>query len=113
MKKVIKKATAKRRGGVPAFTKRELVNQISRGTSYTFETVYGVVQASLSAIMDAVVSGRAVEFRDFGVLEPVLRKARVGRNPRKPEDVVDIPKRWTVKFRPGNEFRARLEKKKK
>ena len=44
-----------------------------------------------------------------------MRKARIGRNPKKPEDTVMIPDRRTVKFRPGRKFRDRLlaSKKKK
>ena len=46
-----------------------------------------------------------MEFRDFGVFEIVTRKSRIGRNPNKPEDVVVIPARKVVKFKPGKRLR--------
>jgi len=41
--------------------------------------------------MNALAAGRNVELRNFGVLEVQVRKARVGRNPNKPETEVIIP----------------------
>ncbi len=106
----MKKAkTAKRRGGVPAYTKRELVLRVARETELTQEQVHTAVQKSLAIIAETLLTGRAIEFRDFGVLEMVSRKARIGRNPKKPEEVVMIPDRKSIKFRPGRKLKAMLE----
>lgn len=117
MKKTTAKAKAKastvkpskRRGGVPAYTKRDLVQQVARDRAISQESVYAVVQGAIETLEKVLVSGRAVEFRDFGVFAPVVRKSRVGRNPKKPEDTVVIPDRRTIKFRPGRKFRDLLE----
>ena len=106
-----KEKTAKRRGGVPAYTKRELVLRVARETELTQEQVHDAVQKSLNIIAETLLSGRAIEFRDFGVFEMVSRKARIGRNPKKPEETVQIPNRKTIKFRPGRKLKALLEKK--
>ncbi|HHU14004.1 MAG TPA: integration host factor subunit beta, partial [Lentisphaerae bacterium] len=45
---------------------------------------------------------------EFGVFEVTTRKARIGRNPNKPEDVVVIPVRRVVKFKPGKRMRDML-----
>ena len=45
------------------------------------------------------------EFRDFGVFEVVTRKSRIGRNPNKPEDTVEIPTRRVVKFKPSKKLK--------
>ena len=100
---------AKRRGGVPAYTKRDLVLKIARETDLTQEQVHLVVQKTLDTISDTLLAGRSVEFRDFGVFEPIVRKARVGRNPKKPDETVQIPDRKAVKFRVGRKFKDRLE----
>ncbi len=97
-----------RRGGIRAYTKRELVVKVGRDKDVTQEVAYAVVQGALDAMMDVLVKGRVVEFRDFGVFEPVVRKARIGRNPKKPEVEVPIPERRTIKFRPGRKFRELL-----
>jgi DNA-binding protein HU-beta/integration host factor subunit alpha len=51
-----------------------------------------------------------VELRNFGVFEVKVRKARVGRNPNKPETDVPIPARSMVKFKAGKEMRAEVLK---
>ena len=39
-----------------------------------------------------------------------MRQSRVGRNPNKPEDVVQIPERKVVKFKPGKLMKSRVLK---
>ncbi len=91
-----------------ALTKRDLVTQISKETGITQLDVYSVIQKALDGIIDALKCGKHVEFREFGVFEITARKARIGRNPNKPEDVVQIPARKVVKFKPGKRMRQML-----
>jgi len=95
-------------GNDTALTKRDLVTQISKETGITQLDVYSVIQKALDGIIDALKDGKHVEFREFGVFEITERKARVGRNPNKPEDVVHIPARKVVKFKPGKRMRQML-----
>jgi nucleoid DNA-binding protein len=91
-----------------ALTKRDLVTRISKDTGITQLDVFTVVQKTLDGIVDALEAGKHVEFREFGVFEIIERKARIGRNPNKPEDVVHIPGRKVVKFKPGKRMRQML-----
>ena len=91
-----------------ALTKRELVAQIASETGLTQLEVFDVVQKTLDGIVDALSAGKHVEFREFGVFEVTTRKARIGRNPNRPEDVVMIPVRRVVKFKPGKRMRDML-----
>jgi nucleoid DNA-binding protein len=93
-----------------AMTKRELVVRISKETGIIQEDVYTVIQKSLDYITDALVNGEHIEFRDFGVFEVTRRKSRIGRNPNRPADVVEIPERKVVKFKPGKMMKARVLK---
>ena len=86
-------------------TKRDLVAMISEETGIIREDVYAVVQKTLDHITDALVKGDTIEFRDFGVFEVCVRKSRVGRNPNKPSDIVQIPERKVVKFKAGKKMR--------
>lgn len=92
-----------------ALTKRELVTQIAQDTGLTQNQVFAIVQKTLDGIVDALQAGQHVEFREFGVFEIITRKARIGRNPHKPEDVVEIPARKVVKFKPGKRMRDMLK----
>ena len=60
-----------------------------------------MIQQTLDRITDALASGSNVELRNFVVFEVKSRKQRIGRNPNKPEQVVTIPERKVVKFKPG------------
>lgn len=91
-----------------ALTKRDLVTRISKETGITQLEVFSVIQKALDGIIDALDAGKHVEFREFGVFEIAERKARIGRNPNKPEDVVQIPVRKVVKFKPGKRMRQML-----
>jgi DNA-binding protein HU-beta/integration host factor subunit alpha len=48
--------------------------------------------------------------RNFGVFEVKVRKARIGRDPNKPDTDVLIPPRAVVKFKAGKEMRKTVMK---
>ncbi len=91
-----------------ALTKREVSISIARSMNLPQVLVQSIMQSTLDIITESLVQGRHVEFRDFGVFRIVKRKARIGRNPNQPENIVKIPARKTVKFKPGKEMRQRI-----
>lgn len=93
---------------MPNLTKRDLVMDISNETGLTQADVFGVIQKTLDHITDALAQGRNIELRNFGVFEVRLTRARVGRNPNRPEIDVTIPARAIVKFKAGKIMRQRV-----
>ncbi len=91
-------------------TKRDLVVLISEETGLVQQQVLDVVQKTLDHICNALAGGTTVELRNFGVFEVKVRKARIGRNPNRPETDVPIPRRAVVKFKPGKEMREAVLK---
>ncbi len=91
-------------------TKRDLVVRISEETGLNQSQVFDVVQKTLDHITGTLAAGSKVEIRNFGVFEVKIRKARVGRNPNRPETDVPIPARAMVKFKPGKEMKAAVLK---
>ncbi len=89
-------------------TKRDLVVRISNETGMVQQDVLNVVQRTLDHLTETLAKGEAVELRNFGVFEVKLRKARVGRNPNRPERDVPIPARAVVKFKAGKEMKAKV-----
>jgi nucleoid DNA-binding protein len=89
-------------------TKRDLVMRISEETGLIQQDVFAVLQKTLDYIVDALVKGEHVEFRNFGVFTVRDRKARIGRNPKKPQNTVTIPARKVVKFKPGRIMKKRI-----
>ncbi|NBS14073.1 MAG: integration host factor subunit beta [Verrucomicrobia bacterium] len=89
-------------------TKRDLVVRISNETNLVQQDVLKVIQLTLDHVKESLLKGDAVQLRNFGVFEIKIRKARVGRNPNKPETDVPIPARAVVKFKAGKEMKAEL-----
>jgi nucleoid DNA-binding protein len=80
--------------------------RISGETGMVQQNIQDVIQRTLDHICEALSKGDKVELRNFGVFEVKVRKARVGRNPNRPETDVPIPQRAVVKFKAGKEMRA-------
>jgi nucleoid DNA-binding protein len=91
-----------------SLTKRDLVLRISEETGLVQADAFEVIQRVLNCIREALAKGQKVELRNFGVFDVVIRKARIGRNPNRPEVNVAIPARAAVKFKAGKKMRAAL-----
>jgi nucleoid DNA-binding protein len=82
--------------------------RIAEETGLIQQDVFAVLQKSLDYIVEALAKGDNVEFRNFGVFTLKTRKARIGRNPKKPENTVMIPERKVVKFKPGRIMKKKV-----
>jgi nucleoid DNA-binding protein len=89
-------------------TKREIVLEISRITGIKQVVVKVVVQKTFDIIHQALKNGKRIELRNFGVFFIKRRKKRIGRNPKTGE-VVPIPERNTVAFKPGLEMKKSIQ----
>ncbi|HVT90069.1 MAG TPA: HU family DNA-binding protein [Tepidisphaeraceae bacterium] len=88
-------------------TKKELIDRIADGTGGRRVQVKRIVQQFLDEIVSELGKGNRLEFRDFGVFETKLRKARKAQNPKTLEPV-EVPEKRTVKFKVGRLMKARL-----
>ena len=88
-------------------TKKELIDRIADRTGSRRVLVKKVVQQFLDEIVGELGRGNRLEFRDFGVFETKLRKARKAQNPRTLEPVA-VPEKRTVKFKVGRLMKQRL-----
>src|SRR5918993_928616 len=88
-------------------TKKELIDRIADTTNYRRVQVKKIVQQFLDEIIGELGRGNRLEFRDFGVFETKLRKARRAQNPKTLEPVA-VPEKRTVKFKVGRLMKQRL-----
>jgi integration host factor subunit beta len=88
-------------------TKKELIDRIADGTGGRRVQVKRIVQQFLDEIVAELGKGNRLEFRDFGVFETKLRKARKAQNPKTLEPV-EVPEKRTVKFKVGRLMKQRL-----
>ena len=90
-------------------TKKRLINEISQEKGVNPTDVRNVIQAFLDKMTDCLSTGDRLEFRDFGVFEVVVRKRKIGRNPKNAAVPIVIPERSAVKFTPGKRMRRMIE----
>lgn len=88
-------------------TKKELIDRIAENTNQRRVQVKRVVQQFLDEIVGELGRGNRLEFRDFGVFETKLRKARKAQNPKTLEPV-EVPEKRTVKFKVGRLMKQKL-----
>jgi integration host factor subunit beta len=88
-------------------TKKELIDRIADSTNSRRVQVKRVVQQFLDEIVKELGKGNRLEFRDFGVFESKLRKARKAQNPKTLQPVA-VPEKRTVKFKVGRLMKQRL-----
>ncbi len=90
-------------------TKKKLITTISQDQGIHPNHVRNVIQNFLDAMTGALANGDRLEFRDFGVLQVVERKPKIGRNPKNAAVPIHIPARRAVKFTPGKKMRRLIE----
>jgi integration host factor subunit beta len=88
-------------------TKKELIDRIAEGTGGRRVQVKRVVQQFLDEVIAELGKGNRLEFRDFGVFETKIRKARKAQNPKTLEPV-EVPEKRTVKFKVGRLMKQKL-----
>jgi nucleoid DNA-binding protein len=84
-------------------TKKEIVKKISEDIKLTQLKTKDIVQRTLDAIIETLVSEGRIELRNFGVFEVKRRAPRKARNPRT-GDKVYVPAKNVVTFKPGKEM---------
>ena len=61
-------------------------------------------------ISEAFCRGKNIEIRGFGTYKIVIRKARVGRNPKNASKLIQIPEKKAIKWKISKTFLNRLNK---
>ena len=93
-------------GGEP-MTKVELIGKVAEKTNMTKKDVGVCLDAFLSAIQEALITGDRVQLTGFGTFEVRERAARKGRNPQT-GDEIDIAARQGPVFRGGKVLKDSL-----
>src|SRR2546430_16956899 len=88
-------------------TKKELIDRIADSTGHRRVQVKRIVQQFLDEVVAELGKGNRLEFRDFGVFETKLRKARKAQNPKTLEPV-EVPEKRTAKFKDGRLMKQKL-----
>ena len=88
--------------------KSELVAAVAANTGLTKKDTEATINEALAAIEKEIKKGGKVQLIGFGSFEVKTRKAREGRNPQKPGEVVKIPASKAPVFKAGKAFKDYL-----
>ena len=78
--------------------KAELVAAVAEKTNFTKKDAEVAINALLASVEEALVKGEKVQLIGFGTFETRERKARQGRNPRKPDEIIKIAASKAVSY---------------
>jgi nucleoid DNA-binding protein len=85
--------------------KNDLVNLVTDETGVPRAQAARAVETVIEAMRRSLASGGRIELRGFGVFLVRRRKRGIGRNPKRPDEQVEIPPGFTIRFKPGKELR--------
>jgi DNA-binding protein HU-beta len=90
--------------------KAELVACVAEKTGFTKKDAEVAVNAFVSCVEETLVKGEKVQLIGFGTFETRQRKARQGRNPRKPDEVIKIAASKAPVFKAGKALKDAVNK---
>ena len=90
--------------------KAELIQSVAEKTGFTKKDAEVAVNATIASIEDALVRGDKVQLIGFGTFETRQRKARLGRNPRKPDEIINIDAAKAPVFKAGKALKDAVNK---
>lgn len=91
--------------------KQELIAEVAAKSNLTKKDAESAVSSMIGTIEATLVKGEKVQLIGFGTFETRTRKARKGRNPRKPDEVMDIPASTAPVFKAGKALKDAVNKK--
>ena len=90
--------------------KAELIASIADKSELTKKDAEAALNGFLRSVEGALAEGEKVQLVGFGTFEVRQRKAREGRNPRNPEEVIQIPASKAPVFKAGKNLKEIVNK---
>jgi DNA-binding protein HU-beta len=89
--------------------KGQLIDAMAKKAGLTKADAKKALDAFIGATTDTLKQGDRVALVGFGSFGVTKRAARKGRNPQKPNEVINIPAKNVVKFSAGSELKAAVK----
>ncbi|AHM55554.1 DNA-binding protein HU [Peptoclostridium acidaminophilum DSM 3953] len=90
--------------------KAELVAKMAEKSNLTKKDAEAALNAFMKTVEDALISNDKVQLVGFGTFEVRERAARTGRNPRNPEQEIEIPASKAPVFKAGKGLKEIVNK---
>ncbi|MFD3155544.1 HU family DNA-binding protein [Haloimpatiens sp. FM7330] len=89
--------------------KADLITSMAEKSKLTKKDAETALKAFIESVQETLEKGEKVQLIGFGTFETRQRAERVGRNPRTKEEII-IPASTVPVFKPGKEFKERVNK---
>jgi DNA-binding protein HU-beta len=89
--------------------KEAFVEKLADKTGMTKKQANQFTTDFVETMTEAIATEGKLAFVGFGTFEKKRRKARVGRNPKNPAEVVEVPASVTFGFKAGKLAKARMK----
>jgi DNA-binding protein HU-beta len=89
--------------------KAQLIDAMAEKAGLTKADAKKALDSFISATSESLKEGDRVALVGFGSFSVSERAARKGRNPQKPNQVIDIPAKNVVKFSAGSDLKAAVK----
>lgn len=90
--------------------KTELISKMSEKAEVTKKDAEKLLNAFTETVEETLVAGDKVQLVGFGTFEVRERAARKGRNPRNPQEEIDIPASKAPAFKAGKSLKEAINK---
>ena len=90
--------------------KAELIETVSEKTGVVKKDVEAVLESTLETITETLKNGGEVTLTGFGAFMSKVRAARMGVNPLKPTEKIQMPEVTIPRFRAGKTLKDALKK---
>ena len=90
--------------------KKELAKEVARRMSTTVTQTLCFIDTMNDVICESITRDESVLIQNFGHYTPWQQTERLGRNPKSGQECA-IPKRVSVKFKPGKGLIAKINEK--
>jgi DNA-binding protein HU-beta len=88
--------------------KAELVAKMAEMSGLTKKDAETALNSFMETVEETLVEGGKVQLVGFGTFDVRERKPRKGRNPRNPEQVIDIPASKAPVFKAGKTLKEKI-----
>lgn len=89
--------------------KAQLIDSIAKKADLTKADAKKALDAFVATTTETLKDGEKIALVGFGTFGVTKRAARKGRNPQKPNEVINIPAKNVVKFSVGSELKEAVK----
>lgn len=94
---------------VEIFNKADMIKSMSEISGLSRKESEIALNAYLESVKTALAQEKEIRLVGFGTFKVQQRSAREGRNPKNPEQVIQIPASKTVKFSVGKDLKESVQ----